>query len=185
MVALSSQKNLEMLYILSQDYKCHQNLQTSSVFHHQIIKHNLESIWVICLFGGRLVNVHERFLKFIIIDVVSINYVISMTDVTVIVDRRLDFFIVIITILIIVEIAIIVNVRWLCVGGEKKQWILQSDVIMIKYTWPSWFGSTMSNVLHVCTIAFGNPLMAIATLSCVFWQYFWGDVLKKTVLWIQ
>jgi hypothetical protein len=63
------------------------------------------------LFGGRLVNVHERFLKFVIIDVVSINYVTGVADVTVIVDRRLDICIVIITILIIVEIAIVVNVR--------------------------------------------------------------------------
>jgi hypothetical protein len=61
--------------------------------------------------GGRLVKAHERFLKIVIIDVVSINYVIGMTDVTVIVDRRLVICIVIISILIIVEIAIVVNVR--------------------------------------------------------------------------
>jgi hypothetical protein len=59
------------------------------------------------LLGGRLVKAHERFLKIVIIDVLSINYVIGMTDVTVIVDRRC---IVIISILIIVEIAIIVDV---------------------------------------------------------------------------
>jgi hypothetical protein len=63
------------------------------------------------LFGGRLVNVHAWFLKYVFIDIVSINYVIGMTDVTVIVDRRLDICIVIITILIIVEIAIVVDVR--------------------------------------------------------------------------
>ncbi len=63
------------------------------------------------MLGGRLVKAHERFLKIIIIDVVSINYVIGMTDVTVIVDRRLVIYIDIIGILIIVEIAIVVNVR--------------------------------------------------------------------------
>jgi hypothetical protein len=61
--------------------------------------------------GGRLVKAHERFLKIVIIDVVSINYVIGMTDVTVIVERRLVICIVIISILIIVEIAIVVHVR--------------------------------------------------------------------------
>jgi hypothetical protein len=61
--------------------------------------------------GGRLVKVHEMFLKIVIFDVVSINYAIGMTDVTVIVDRRLVICIVIISILIIVEIAIVVNVR--------------------------------------------------------------------------
>ncbi len=113
MVALSSQKNLGTLYTHSQDYKSHQNLQTSSVFHHQIMKHYLEPIWGICLLGKRLAKAHERFLKIVIIDVASINYVISMTDVTVIVDRRC---IVIISILIIVEIAIVVDIRWLCIG---------------------------------------------------------------------
>jgi hypothetical protein len=60
---------------------------------------------------GRLVKAHERFLKIVIIDVVSINHVIGMTDVTVIVDRRLAICIDIISILIIVEIAIVVDVR--------------------------------------------------------------------------
>ncbi len=62
------------------------------------------------MLGGRLVKAHERFLNIVIIDVVSINYIIGMTDVTVIVDRRLVIYIVIISILIIVEIAIVVNV---------------------------------------------------------------------------
>ncbi len=57
------------------------------------------------MLGGRLVKAHERFLKIVIIDVVSINYVIGMTDVTVIVDRRLVICIDIISIRIIVEIA--------------------------------------------------------------------------------
>jgi hypothetical protein len=61
--------------------------------------------------GGRLVKAHERFLKIVIIDVISINYVIGMPDVTVIVERRLVICIVIISILIIVEIAIVVDVR--------------------------------------------------------------------------
>jgi hypothetical protein len=63
------------------------------------------------LLGGRLVKANERFLKIVIIDVVSINYVIGMTDVTVIVDRRLVICIVIISILIIKEIVIVVEVR--------------------------------------------------------------------------
>jgi hypothetical protein len=60
------------------------------------------------LLGGRLVKALERFLKIVIIDVVSINQVIGMTNVTVIVDRRLVIYIVIISILIILEIAIVV-----------------------------------------------------------------------------
>jgi hypothetical protein len=40
-----------------------------------------------------------------------------MTDVTVIVDRRLVICIVIISIMIILEIAIVIDVRGLCVGG--------------------------------------------------------------------
>ncbi len=63
------------------------------------------------MLGGRLVKANERFLKIVIIDVVSINYVIGMTDVTVIVDRRLVICIVIISILIIKEIVIVVEVR--------------------------------------------------------------------------
>ncbi len=63
------------------------------------------------MLGGMLVNAQVRFLKIVFIDVVSINYVIGMTDVTVIVDRRLVICIVIITILIILEIAIVVAVR--------------------------------------------------------------------------
>ncbi len=63
------------------------------------------------MLGGRFVKAHERFLKIVIIDVVSINYVIGMTDVTVIVERRLVICIDIISMLIIVEIAIVVDVR--------------------------------------------------------------------------
>jgi hypothetical protein len=73
--------------------------------------------------------------------------------------------------IIVVQIAAIINITWIAIGGKQQQWIKWSWKINIWCTGKFWYWLTVSDVFHICAFLFSYPSQAIGALSYLFWWH--------------